>query len=87
MLAFDRMSEVVKILITAYVILRTHLTITENDYIFKMSVFNDRGNDNQFPASQSVLVTRSVHLSMWDRTVKYNLKTEYIVGNHKESLI
>lgn len=69
------MSEVVKILITAYVILQTHLTITENDCIFRMSVFNDSGNDNQFPASQSVLVTRSVHLPMWDRTVKYNLKT------------
>ncbi len=75
MLAFDRMSEVVRILITASVILWVHLTITENAYIFRMSVFSDIGNDNQFPMSQLVFVTRLVHLSIWDHTVKYNLKT------------
>lgn len=75
LLAFDRTSEVVKILITASVISWVHLTITENACIFRLSVFSDIGNDNQFPMSQLVFVTRSVHLSIWDHTVKYNLKT------------
>ena len=42
MLGFDRTREVVKILITAYVILGVHLTITANAYLLGMSVFSER---------------------------------------------
>lgn len=42
----------------------TQVTVTENAHILQ----------NEFPMSHALFLTRSVHLSMWDRTVKYNLK-------------